>query len=85
MRQNSPDLSEHTDWQLQMQTEFKNVLGRSLAEGARAALYHAASTGRVTEPRLAGGRGSRPSRVTIAPPDYAVDVNIGSVTHRVTE
>lgn len=68
-----------------MQTEFKNVLGRSLAEGARAALYHAASTGRVTEPRLAGGRGSRPSRVTIAPPDYAVDVNIGSVTHRVTE
>jgi hypothetical protein len=39
----------------------------------------------VTEPRLAGGRGSRPSRVTIAPPDYAVDVNIGSVTHRVTQ
>ena len=30
--------------------------------------------GRVTEPRLAGSRGSRPSRVTIAPPDCVADV-----------
>ena len=59
---------------LQVQNEFQNVLGRSLAEGARAALYRAASTGRATEPRLAGSRGSRPSRVTIAPPYCVADI-----------
>jgi len=36
-------------------------------QAARAALYHAAGIGRVTEPRLPGRHGSRPCRVTIAP------------------
>ena len=41
-------------------------LGGRLAEEARVALYRAASIGRATEPRLAGSRGSRPWRATIA-------------------
>ena len=53
----------------QMLMLFLNYLWRSLAKAARAALYHAAGMGRVTEPRLPGRRGSRPCRVTIAPPE----------------
>ena len=44
--------------------------GGPSAEGARVALYRAASTGRAAEPRLAGSRGSQPIRVAIAPPDH---------------
>ena len=53
-------------WERQQRSSRQ--LGRSLAEGPRAALYLAGQEASSTEPRLAGSRWSRPCRVTIAPP-----------------